>query len=68
MEFLIEIKGNTQPELMHSLDEARKQLISGGCYLNVCGCINVTLKPKTDEDEDEFRRLYALSQDRKSVV
>ena len=58
MKFLIEIGGKTQPELIHSLDEARKSLVGGICHLNVCGCTDVIMSPATAEDEDEFRRQY----------
>jgi len=59
VKFLIEIGGDTQPELIHSLDEARKTLVGGGCYLNVAGCTDVKLTPASAADEDEFRRQYA---------
>ena len=58
MTFILEIGGSTQPDLIHSLDEARKTLIQGGCYLNVSGCTNVVMKPATSKDEDEFRRQF----------
>jgi hypothetical protein len=58
MKFLIEVSGRDQPDLIHSLDEARKTLIAGGCFLNVCGCTNVVMKPATDADEAEWRRQY----------
>lgn len=61
LKFLIEIEGNTQPELIHSLDECRKRLVEGGCFLNVGGCINAFMKPATDEVEDEFRRQFAAA-------
>lgn len=61
MKFIIEIEGRTQPELIHSLDEARKTLVSGACYLNVSGCTNVQMKPATDADENEFRAQYAAA-------
>jgi hypothetical protein len=41
------------------LDEVRKVLVSGGCYLNVCGCTNARLNPASIRDENEFRRQYA---------
>ena len=59
LKFLVEIEGNTQPELIHSLDEIRNVLISGGCFLNVCGCTNAKLKPASDDVEDEYRRQWA---------
>lgn len=64
MKFLIEIGGKTQPELIHSLDEARKTLIQGGCFLNVGGCTEVVMKPATTEDEDEFRRQHTQANPR----
>lgn len=59
MNFIIEIGGATQPDLIRALDEARKRLVEGGCYLNVGGCTDVKMRPLTDKDEDEFRRQYA---------
>lgn len=61
MKFLIEIEGHDQPALIHSLDEARKTLVGGGCYLNVGGCTNVIMKPASQADEDEFRRQHAAA-------
>jgi hypothetical protein len=61
LKFLIEIEGNTQPDLIHSLDECRKTLVSGGCFLNVGGCTNAVMKPADDEVEDEFRRQFAAA-------
>jgi hypothetical protein len=64
MKFIIEISGRTQPDLIHSLDEARKTLVGGGCFLNVSGCTNVVMKPASNADEDEFRQLYAAAHPR----
>lgn len=64
MKFLIEVEGRTQPDLIHSLDEVRKVLVVGGCYLNVAGCTNAHLRPATEEDEEEFRRQYAAAHPR----
>ena len=58
MKFEIVIEGRTQPELIAALDAARDRLIDGGCFLNVCGCTTVEMRPATDADEDEFRALY----------
>lgn len=68
MKFTIEIEGNTQPELMHSLDEARNHLIQGGCYLNVCGCTNVVMRPSDNESEEEFRRQYWEAHPRPAIA
>lgn len=61
LKFLIEIEGNTQPDLIHSLDECRKVLMNGGCFLNVGGCTNAHMKPASDEVEDEYRRLWVAA-------
>jgi len=58
MKFLIEIGGATQPDLIRALDEARKQLVGGGCHLNVGGCVDVKLCPATTADAEEFYRQY----------
>ncbi len=59
LKFLIEIEGDTQPELIHSLDECRKTLVEGGCFLNVGGCTNAHMKPASDAVEDEYRKQHA---------
>lgn len=64
MKFLIEIEGHTQPELIHSLDECRKTLMQGGCFVNVGGCTNALMKPATKADEDEFRLQFAAANPR----
>ena len=61
MKFQIEISGDTQPELIRALDEARSRLINGGCFLNVCGYAEVKMRPATDADEAEFRTQYKLA-------
>jgi hypothetical protein len=68
MKFFIEIEDNTQPDLIHSLDEARNTLVSGDCFLNVGGCTNVKLRPENDATEDEFRRQHAAAHPRPAAA
>ena len=59
LKFLIEIEGDDQPGLIHSLDECRKTLVAGGCFLNVSGCTNAHMKPANDAVEDAYREQHA---------
>jgi hypothetical protein len=61
IKFIIEIEGQNQPDLIESLDEARKILVSGGCHLNMTGSTNVYMKPATEKDENEFRRQFSAA-------
>ena len=58
MRFVIEIGGETQPELIGSLDAARERLIEGACYLNICGTRDVRMRPADPESEAQFRHNY----------
>jgi hypothetical protein len=64
LEFTLEENCNTQPELIHSLDECRKTLVEGGCFLNVGGCTNAHMKPANDAVEDEYRKQHAAAHPR----
>jgi hypothetical protein len=59
MKFLIEIAGGDATALIRSLDHARQHLLSGGCYLNVGGSVDVKMRPENEDTEEEFRRQYA---------
>jgi hypothetical protein len=64
MKFTIVIEGETPTQLIDSLDEARKTLISGGCYLNVGGVVNVLMKPESEQTAEEFRGHYRAAHPR----
>jgi len=59
MKFLIEIEGRTAVDLIHSLDEVRKTLVSGAAHLNVGGCTNALLMPANAESREEFYQQWS---------
>jgi hypothetical protein len=64
MKFLIEIVGDTQPELLRSLEECSKRLRSGGCYLYRG---SVTMEPSSYITEDEFHQQHAASHPQRTM-
>jgi hypothetical protein len=64
MKFFIEVEGSDARQVIESLDEVRKTLLGGGCYLNVGGCVNAKLRAENEATAEQWRSQWAKAHPR----